>query len=51
MFNLLHVLHPEFDPTTPADNDIVAMWDQLRADAISASDRAEIDAIFTRYAA
>ncbi len=49
--NLHHVPHTEFDPTNPADDDMVALWDQLRADAISASDRAEIDAVFTRYAA
>jgi len=51
MFSLLHLCHPEATSTPIENEDLTTLWDQLRADAISASDRAEIDEVFSRYAA
>lgn len=34
--------------TTPSAEETRRLWDQLRAGAISASDREEIDAVFAR---
>jgi hypothetical protein len=39
------------DTIDRAAEDLQALWDQMRAEAISEADRHEIDAIFSRYVA
>jgi len=51
MSSLIHARRNDQSPAPRENEDLTALWEQLRADAISASDRAEIDEVFSRYAA
>ena len=46
------VTSPEMTTTDSAPEsveELLALWDRLRDEAVSSSDRQEIDAIFSRY--